>query len=118
MVFIYSTFTVLLNPDFNNSKNFLPFSVGKVTTVTFNFMTVICNSNPVGAIIAGGSLLLPAALTVVSAKAQFLDQVKINSISQLINGISKFIQKLIKCFSGITTSALFIPTLSTSSSPS
>ena len=56
-------------------------------------MSVIGNSNPVGATIAGASLLFPAALTAISAKAQFLDQVKINSLSQLINGIFKVLQK-------------------------
>ena len=74
-------------------------------------MSVIWNSNPVGATIAGGSLLFPAALTVISAKAQFLDQVKINSLSQLINGISKVLQTLLKCFSGTAISVSFLPTL-------
>ena len=54
-----------------------------------------------GATIAG----LAAAFTVISAKTQFLDEVKVNSTSQLINGISKLLQKLLKCFSGITTFA-------------
>ena len=51
------------------------------------------------ATIAGSSFI------VISAKTQFLDQVGIISTSQLINGISKLLQKLLKCFSGITTSA-------------
>ena len=67
-------------------------------------LPVIWNSNPVGATIAGGSLLLPAALTVISAKAQLLDQVKISSISQLINGVFKVLQKLLKCFNGAAIS--------------
>ena len=57
----------------------------------------------IGATIAGGSLLFPVAVTVISAKAQFFDQDKINSISQLINAIFKVLQKLPKCFSGTTT---------------
>ena len=76
-------FTVLLNPDFNCSKSFLSFSFDKVTTGTYNFACVIWNSNPVWETIADGSLLFPAALTLISVKAQFLDHVKINSISQL-----------------------------------
>ena len=36
---------------------------------------------------------------------QFFDQVKINSTTQLINGIFKALQKLLKYFSGITTFA-------------
>ena len=67
----------------------------KVTTGTYNFVSVIWNSNPVGATIAAGWLLSPAVLTVTSANAQFLDKVKINSISPLINGIFKVLQKLL-----------------------
>ena len=66
-------------------------------------MSVILNVAPDGATIGG--LPTCATLTVISAKTQFLDQVKINSTSQLINGISKLFQKLLKCFSGITTFA-------------
>ena len=79
---------------------------------------IIFNSNPVGAVIAG--LLFCSSLSLKSAKKQFLDQVKINSISQLISGIFKRFQKLLKCFSGIKTSVLFLPTFFTSypSSPS
>ena len=60
----------------------------------YNFVSVIWNSNPVGAKVSGGSLLFLAALTVISAKAHFLDQVKINSISQLINDIFNVLQKM------------------------
>ena len=56
-------------------------------------MSVIGNSNPVAATIAGASLLFPAALIARSAKAQLLDQIKINSFSQLINGIFKVLKK-------------------------
>ena len=103
-------FIVLLNPDFNYSKGFLSFSVVKVTTGMYNFVLVIWNYNSVGATIAGGSSLFPTALTVISAKTQFLDQVKINSISQLIYGISKVLQILLKCFNGKTISVSFWPT--------
>ena len=74
-------------------------------------MSVILNSNPVCANSAGGSLLFPAVLTVILAKTKFLDQVKVNSTSQLINDIFKALQKLLKYFSGITTLILFLPTL-------
>ena len=73
---------------------------------------VIWNSNLVGATIAGGSLLFPAALAVISVKAQFLDQVKINFISQLNNGIFKALQKLVKCSIGTIISVSFLSTLS------
>ena len=83
----------------------MSFSFDKVTTGTYNFVSFIWNSNPVGATFAGGSLLFLAGATVISAKVQFFVQVRINSTLQLINGIFKFTQKLLKYFSGITTSA-------------
>ena len=46
-----------------------------------------------------------------SLVAQKHTTAKINSTSQLINGIFKALQKLLKCFSGITISVLFLPTL-------
>ena len=64
-------------------------------------MSVILNVAPDGTTVAG----LAAAFTVISAKTQFVDQVKINSTSQLINGIFKALQQLLKYFSGITTFA-------------
>ena len=64
-------------------------------------MSVILNVAPVGGTIGGSR----TAFTNISAKTQFFDHVKINSTSQLINGISKLLQKLLKYFKGITTSA-------------
>ena len=94
-------FIVLLNPAFNCSKSFISFSYDKVTTGTYNFVSVILKFNSVGGWFAG----------VISAKTQFLDQVKINSTWQLISGIYKLLQKLLKCLSGIKTSVSFLPTL-------
>ena len=74
-------------------------------------MSVIWNFNISGATIAGGSLLFSATLTIISAKAQLSDQVKIKSISQLINGIFKILQKLRKYFHDTTTLVSFLPTL-------
>ena len=93
---------VLLNPDFNCSKNFMSFSFDKMTTGTYNFLSVTSNIAP-GTTIAG--LLPSASLVVISSKTQFFDQVKINSTSELINGIVKLLQKLLKYFSGIATFA-------------
>ena len=92
-------FIVLLNPNFNCSKSFVSFSFDKVTTGTYNFVSAILNVAPDGAAIAG----LTPAFTVISTKTHFLDHVKINSISKLINGIFNALQKFLKCFSGITT---------------
>ena len=61
----------------------MAFPFDKVTTGTYYFVSVISNFNSVGATIAG------LAFTVISAKTQFFNQVKINSTSQLISGISK-----------------------------
>ena len=87
----------------------MSFSFDKVTTGTYNFVSVILNSNPVGATIAG--LSPSASLSVISTKTQFFDQVKINSTSQLISGIFKLLRKLLKYFSGITTSVSFLSIL-------
>ena len=83
-------------------------SFDKVTTGTYSFVSFILNVAPDGATIAGSA----SAFIVISAKTQFLDQVKINSTSQLINGIFKALQKLLKCFSGITTFGLVNESLS------
>ena len=74
----------------------MSFSYDKVTTGTYNFVSVILNSSPVGATIAGSSP--SASFSVISTKAQFFDQVKINSTSQLIIGIFKLLQNLLKYF--------------------
>ena len=90
-----------LNLDFNFSKSFMLFSFDKVTTSACNIVSVISNVAPDGGTIGG----LRTVFTDISAKTQFFDHAKINSISQLINGISKLFQKLLKYFKGITTSA-------------
>ena len=79
----------------------MSFYFEKATTETYNFVSFIWNSNLIGAVIAG----------IILAKTQFLDEVKINSISQLINGILTVLQILLKCFSGITTSVSVLPIL-------
>ena len=96
-------FTVLLNPDFS-CFSFVSFSFDKVANGTYNFVSVIWNSNLVGGLYD----------TVISAKIQSFDQVKISSILQLINGIFKLFQKLLKCFSGVAASVSFLPTLTPS----
>ena len=64
-------------------------------------MSVILNFAPDGGTIAGSA----SAFTVISAKTQFLDQVKINCTSQFISGIFRLLQKLLKYFRGITSFA-------------
>ena len=87
----------------------MSFSFDKVTTGTYNFVSVISNAVSAGGTIA--TLLLCAFLLVISVKTHFFDQFNINSTSQLINGIFTAFQKSLKCFSGITASVLFLPTL-------
>ena len=86
------------------------FSFDKLTTGTYSFVSVILNVAADGATIAG--LSPSASLVAISAKTQFFDQVKISSTSQLISGIFKLLQKLLKCFNVITTSAFFNESLS------
>ena len=83
-----------------------------MTTGTYNFVSFILNVAFVGLLIAAtaGSVtdqshyLLLASLLVIT---QFSDQVKIRFISQLINGISNVLQKLLKCLNGTTISSSF-----------
>ena len=84
------------------------FSFDKVITGIYNFVSVILNVAPDGATIAESA----SASTVISAKTQILDQVRIISTSQSINGISKFLQKLLKYFKEITTSTFVNESLS------
>ena len=47
----------------------MSFSFDRVKTGTYDFVAVILNVAPDGATIYGGSLLFPAASTVISARA-------------------------------------------------
>ena len=93
-------FIDLLNPDFNCSNNLLSFSADKVTTGTYNLQSVISNF-----VLARELIRLAAAaggpLKVLPTSTHSLYQDKINVISQLINGISKLLQKLPQYFKGI-----------------
>ena len=42
---------------------------------------------------------------------QFADQVKIRLFSQLVNSISRFLQKLLRSFNGTIVSTSFVPSL-------
>ena len=63
---VFVPFTVLLNPVVNCSKSFMLFSLDKLTTGTYSFVSVILAVTADGATIA---LLLPYQLK------QFFDQV-------------------------------------------
>ena len=80
----------------------LSFSADKVTTETYNLQSVILKVAFVGLLIssAAGSVSGSSSLVVLLVNTQFLDQVKFKDTSQLINGISNVLQKLLKYFSG------------------
>ena len=104
---MFIPFYILLNPDFNCSNNLLSFSADKVTTGTYNLQSVISNLALVGdsiAAIGGLGCGLGAFLQALSTSTHSLYQDKINVISQLINGMSKLLQKLPKYFNGIAIS--------------
>ena len=90
--------------------------VDKVTTGTYNFVSVILNVAFFGAFIlshasTGGSASGSACLAncvVISVKAQFLDQVKVKDSLQLIKGMSKYLQKLLKYFNERTISRFLL----------
>ena len=101
-------FIVLLNHIFNCSKSFASFSFDKVTTGTYSFVSAIWNVAPDRTTIAESA----SASTVISTKTQFFDQVEISSTFQLMKRICKLLQKLLKCFIWITTSAFVNESLS------
>ena len=107
-------FIVLLNPDFSCFNNLLSFSADKVTAGTYN-LKVISNFASVGdsvAAIGGLGCGLSAFLKALPTNTHHLYQDKTNVISQLIDGLSKLLQKLPKYFNGMA-----IITSSFSSSP-
>ena len=69
----------------------------------------------VGAFIASISGTFPSAGTtsyvIISVKTQVLDQGKVKDTSQLINGISDVLQKLVRCFNDTTNSTFFVSLL-------
>ena len=68
----------------------------------YSSSSVILNVSPVGAFIGG----LSPSLVVISAKTQFLVQVK--DTLRLINGISNVLQKLLRYFKGTKNSSSFV----------
>ena len=103
---------VLLNPDFNCSKKLLSSFIDKVTTGTYNFVSVILNVAFVGASVLSLAGLSPwaslAVCVVISVKTRFSDHVKVNDTSQLIEVMSKALQKLLNYFNGTTISRFFL----------
>ena len=93
---------VLLNPVFNCCKSFLSSLLDKVTTGTYNFVSVILNVAPIGALTlgTGESVLGSTSCVVSSVIIKFLDQAKVKCTSHLINGLFNVVQKLLTCFKG------------------
>ena len=101
--------TVLLNPVFDCCKSLLSSCADKVTTETYNFVSVIVYVALVGLIIAAVRRFVTriASLYALFVISQFSDQVRVKDTSQLISGISKVLQKLLKYFNGTTILTLF-----------
>ena len=91
-------------------------SVDKVTTGTYNFLSVIWNVAFVEvSILSVGckvglavELEFFAVCVIISVKTPFSGYVKIRFITQLINTISNVLQKLLKCFNGTMISRFFL----------
>ena len=86
----------------------MSFSFDKVTTGTYNFVSVILNFASVWLLILGTAGFPPwpgtASLVALLVKTQLLDHVKIRSVPQLINGKFNVLQKLPNYFNGATIS--------------
>ena len=82
------------------------------TTGTYNFVSAILNIALVWARIAGPAGVPPlgalSSCVVISVKTQFLNHVKVKDTSQLIQDMSKGLQKLLKYFNGTTISRFFL----------
>ena len=103
---------VLLNPVYNCFTDLLSSQIDKVTTNTYNYVSVILDVLSVGLLIpaTAGSASGPASFVACLVITDFLDHVKIKNTSQLINGMSNIIQILLKWFNATATSTFF-PTL-------
>ena len=95
-VFIFDSYLfqliVLLKPDFNYWSNFALSCVDKVTTRAYSFVSVILH------------FVCPFAEEIT----QVGDHVKVKLTSQLISGISRVLQKLLKYFNGTIISTSFV----------
>ena len=81
----------------------------KVTTATYIFVPVILNVEFIGLLIPSNGLSPPtASLDPLLVNAQFSDQVKVKDTSQLINGTSKVLRKLLKYFNGAVISTFLL----------
>ena len=95
-------------------KKILSSSVAKVRTLTYSFVSVILNVSFVAETFTAGfmfetfvALNSVAAITSLFSLLnimQPLDQVKVKDTSQLNGGMSKRLQKLLKCFNGTVIS--------------
>ena len=75
-----------------------------MTIGTYSFVSVILNIAFVGLLTAttAGLALGSASLVALLVITHFSYQVKIKDVSQLINGISRVLQKSLKCFNCTT----------------
>ena len=71
----------------------------------YNFASLTLNVAPVGVSVAGGIPCALAAVVVIYAKTQFIEQVNVKNTSQLTCGIFNVFEKLLICFNGTENSA-------------
>ena len=90
--------SVPLNPDFNCCSNFVLSWVDKLITGAYSLVPLIAN------IVDWFALVLD--------KTQFIDQIRMRLISQLINDISTVLQKLLKYFGGTFILTIVVPRFS------
>ena len=104
-----------MNTVFSRSKSFLSFLADKLTTGTYNLQSVILKTAFIGLLVpaTAGS----ASLVILLVNTQFSDQVRVKDTSQLINGMSSVLQKLLKYFNGTTISTSSFSTLLPSNFP-
>ena len=95
--------TVVLNPCFNFSKNVILSFICKMRTRTWSLMLFSWNVAPVIDGAATG-LSSPTSAVLDSEVTQLFDHYKSSSISPLVKGKSRDLQKLLIYFNGTTTS--------------
>ena len=110
---------VLLNPVFSCYKSLLSVEDDKLTTGTYNLQSVILKTAFVGLLIptTAGSASGLASLVALLVNTQFSDQLRVKDTSQLINGMSSVLQKVLKYFNDTTISISSFSTIVPSNFP-
>ena len=97
----------------------MSFLADRVTTGTYIFVSSILNVSFVGLLISATAVSVSGSASLVELLVitKFSDQVRLKDTSQLINGMSSVLQKLLKYFNGTTISTSSFSTLLPSNFP-